>query len=72
MAHRDPEAGAPTFIWLDQQPRQGDATSVAWRVLRGLPTPTASMKPRSPPPACKSYDIGDGAIVARFEQRWRA
>ncbi|HNN93264.1 MAG TPA: hypothetical protein PKI03_13385, partial [Pseudomonadota bacterium] len=36
VAHRDPEVGAPTFIWLDQQPRQGDATGVAWRLLRGL------------------------------------
>ncbi len=69
VAHRDPEAGAPTFIWLDQQPRQGDATSVAWRVLRGLAN-TYGLDEAALAAARlqELHDIGDGAIVARFEQ----
>ena len=70
VAHRDPEAGAPTFIWLDQQPQQGDATTVAWRVLHSL-ADTYGMDADAIAAArlVDLHDIGQGAYIARFEQQ---
>lgn len=70
VAHRDPEAGAPTFVWLDQQPQQGDATTVAFRVLRSL-AGTYGMDEDALAAArlVDLHDIGQGAIIARFEQQ---
>lgn len=70
IAHRDPEAGVPTFVWLDQQPQQGDATTVAWRVLHSLAT-TYGLDEAALAAARlhELHDIGQGAIIARFEQQ---
>ncbi len=69
VAHRDPEAGAPTFIWLDQQPQQGDATTVAFGVLHSLAS-TYGMDEDALAATrlVDLHDIGQGAIIARFEQ----
>ena len=70
VAHRDTEAGVPTFVWLDQQPQQGDATTVAFRVLHNLAgTYGLDEDALSAARLVELHDIGRGAIIARFEQQ---
>ncbi|HRI50068.1 MAG TPA: M36 family metallopeptidase [Pseudomonadota bacterium] len=70
VAHRDPELGVPTFVWLDSQPDpNSDAQTVAWRVLRQL-APTYGLGPAALQTArlARVHDVGQGAIIAQFEQ----
>jgi len=71
VAHRDPELGVPTFVWLDSQPDLGatDAKAVAWGVLRQL-APTYGLSPAALQTARlgRIHDTGQGAIIAQFEQ----
>jgi hypothetical protein len=70
VAHRDPQLGVPTFVWLDSQPDPtADAKAVAWRVLRELaPTYGLSAAALQTARLRGLHDIGQGAIIAQFEQ----
>lgn len=71
VAHRDGDAGVPTFVWLQGAPAgQGDATAVAWQTLRDLaPTYGLDDDAIAATRLIDLHDIGRGAIIARFEQQ---
>ena len=72
VAHRDPQLGVPTLVWLESpaQPAAGaDARGIAWRVLNELaPTYGLSAEALQTAQLRGVHDIGRGAVIAQFEQ----
>ncbi|MFO0576170.1 MAG: M36 family metallopeptidase [Polyangia bacterium] len=72
VAHRDPQLGVPTLVWVQTQaqPAAGaDARGIAWRVLNELaPTYGLSTEALQAARLRDVHDVGRGAVIAQFEQ----
>lgn len=70
VAHREPQLGVPTFVWITAQPSPGStATLVAWQTLHELAaTYGLGGDALSTARLARLHELGEGAVIAQFEQ----